>query len=92
MTYLPFLWRPDAHMFLKPEVTRDFAARVGDRFDTAYSPELKPSVYRALIDLVETTEREVADLHPADRIDIQSFIWVAGKYTAEDEEALKTQG
>ena len=27
VTYLPFLWRPDTHMFLKPEVTKDFAAR-----------------------------------------------------------------
>lgn len=89
VTYLPFLWRPDAHMVLKPEVTRDFAARVGHGFDAAYAPELKPSIYRALIDLIETTEREMADLHPADRIDLQSFIWVVGKYTAEDEAALR---
>ena len=31
-TYLPFLWRPDRHMFLKPEVTKDFATRVGHGF------------------------------------------------------------
>ena len=45
-------------MFLKPEVTRDFATRVGHRFADLYTPELKPAVYRALIDLVETAERE----------------------------------
>lgn len=89
LTYLPFLWRPDTHMFLKPEVTRDFATRVGHGFADAYSPELKSSVYRSLIDLVEQTERETMDLAPVDRIDIQSFIWIVGKYTDEDEAQLK---
>ena len=92
VTYLPFLWRPESHMFLKPEVTRDFAARVGHAFADAHSPELKASVYRSLIDLVERTERETADLSPVDRIDIQSFIWIVGKYTAEDEAELKEGG
>jgi hypothetical protein len=32
VTYLPFLWRPEQHMFLKPETTKDFAERVGHRF------------------------------------------------------------
>jgi hypothetical protein len=32
VTYLPFLWRPEEHMFLKPEATTDFAQRVGHRF------------------------------------------------------------
>jgi hypothetical protein len=36
--YLPFLWRPEGEMFLKPEVTRDFAARVGRRFHLDYGP------------------------------------------------------
>ena len=38
VTYLPFLWRPETHMFLKPEVTKDFAARVGHRFASDYEP------------------------------------------------------
>jgi hypothetical protein len=36
VTYLPFLWRPDRHMFLKPEVTKDFADRVGHPFESDY--------------------------------------------------------
>src|SRR5690606_14364674 len=28
VSYLPFLWRPQEHMFLKPSVTQDFASRV----------------------------------------------------------------
>jgi hypothetical protein len=29
VTYLPYLWRPESHMFLKLEVTKNFADRVG---------------------------------------------------------------
>jgi hypothetical protein len=79
-TYLPFLWRPEAHMFLKPEVTKDFAERVGHGFATAYQARLDPAVYRSLLDLVAHTEAEIADLAPRDRIDVQSFIWVVGNY------------
>jgi hypothetical protein len=80
VTYLPFLWRPEAHMFLKPEVTKDFAARVGHRFASGYEPRLKLDVYHSLLDLASETERELADLEPRDRIDVQSFIWVVSDY------------
>lgn len=85
ITYLPFLWRPDEHMFLKPEVTKMFAERVGHQFFNTYSPELNPAVYENLLDLAVTTEGELEGIHPQDRIDIQSFIWVVGAYTLEDE-------
>jgi hypothetical protein len=80
VTYLPFLRRPEAHMFLKPEVTKDFAARVGHRFASDYEPRLKLDVYHSLLDLVSETEHEMVDLEPRDRIDVQSFIWVVGDY------------
>lgn len=80
VTYLPFLWRPDAHMFLKPEVTKDFAARVGHPFASQYEAPLRMSVYDSLLDLVAKTEAELALLKPRDRIDVQSFIWVVGAY------------
>lgn len=79
-TYLPFLWRPDAHMFLKPEVTKDFAARVGHPFHHAYAPALEMKTYNALLDLTARTEAEIASLGPKDRVDVQSFIWVVGSY------------
>ena len=82
MSYLPFLWRPSFHMFLKPMVTVDYASQVGHRFADDYSPEIGFSVYESLLDLAAVTEREIADLCPADRIDIQSFIWVVKKYPA----------
>lgn len=83
-TYLPFLWRPDAHMFLKPEVTKDFAGRVGHRFANDYDARLDMKDYDSLLDLVRTTKHELADLHPRDGIDVQSFIWIVGGYTDAD--------
>lgn len=80
ITYLPFFWCPDKHMFLKPEVTRDFAERVGHRYANDYSPRLDIAVYHSLLDLAETTNTAVDALSPKDRIDIQSFIWVVGDY------------
>jgi hypothetical protein len=81
LTYLPFLWRPDRHLFLKPKVTRDFAYRVGHSFARDYEAGLTIEVYESLLDLGTETNREVADLGPRDLIDIQSFIWVVGAYT-----------
>jgi hypothetical protein len=49
-TYLPFLWRPDRHMFLKPMVTKDFAVRVSHPLD--YRGRLDMAVYESLTGLV----------------------------------------
>lgn len=80
VTYLPYLWRPDRHKFLKLEVTKDFAARVGHPFASKYEARLNIDVCVSLPDLVKRTSREFSDLQPRDRIDIQSFIWVVGAY------------
>jgi hypothetical protein len=85
-TYLPYLWRPEEHMFLKPEVTKDFAARVGHRFASDYEPRLDYAVYESLLDLVSKTAAELAELKPRDRIDVQSFIWVVGDYKEDSEQ------
>lgn len=83
-TYLPFFWSPERHMFLKPEATRDFAERVGHRFAVNYSSQHDPSVYESLIDLADHTASAIAKLGPVDRIDVQSFIWVVGRYKEAD--------
>jgi len=85
VTYLPFLWRPDAHMFLKPTVTTEFASRVGHWFANEYSPMLDAAVYESLLDLASTTTEEIADLEPRDNIDVQSFIWTVGEYVESDK-------
>lgn len=84
VTYLPYLWRPDIHMFLKPEATKDFAIRVGHRFASDYEARLDMAVYDSLLDLVDKTAAKLGDMAPRDRIDIQSFIWVVGNYTDEN--------
>lgn len=85
-TYLPFLWRPDNPMFLKPDVTRNFAARVGIPFVDEYEPRLGIGVYNSLQNLVRRTKEELAgaELHLRDHIDVQSFIWVVETYTEAD--------
>ncbi|MCY4426441.1 MAG: hypothetical protein OXC05_05365 [Halieaceae bacterium] len=86
-TYLPHLWLPDAHMFLKPQATNDFAARVGHPFASLYGARLDLDVYESLLDLAKKTAEELADLAPRDGIDIQSFIWVVGNYQ-EDQRTV----
>jgi hypothetical protein len=84
VTYLPFLWRPSEHIFLKPEATKDFAERIGHRFASLYRPELDIRVYESLLDLTAATRLELAELEPRDNIDVQSFIWViSGSYDGE---------
>ena len=85
-TYLPFLWRPETHMYLKPEATKDFATRVGHPLASLYEAQLKFDVYSSLLDLVDQTSNELTDLAPRDRIDIQSFIWVVGYYREDRED------
>ena len=84
ITLLPFFWRPDRHMFLKPEVTCEFAAAVGHPFHLEYTADLDLGVYEELLDLASKTEQETSGMNPSDRIDIQSFIWVVGRYTLDD--------
>ncbi len=88
VTYLPFLWRPEQHMFLKPEATKDFATRVGHRFASDYEPRLDIAVYDSLLNLAERTTAELSDLKPRDRIDVQSFIWVVGNYKVDSERPM----
>lgn len=90
VTYLPFLWDPSRHVFLKPTMIQDFAERVGHPFAHTYAAELDPAIYASLLDLAETTQRKVADLKPQDMIDIQSFMWTSVEYTESDKQALTT--
>lgn len=83
VTYLPYLWRPDQHMFLKPEVSKEYAERVGHPFQYDYAPTLAPEVYVSLLDMAAETMANIGDLEPADFMDVQSFIWSVGRYKEE---------
>lgn len=65
-------------MFLKPAVSVDFAERVGHPFAHEYVPRISSHIYDSLLSLTANTENELKDFNPADRIDIQSFIWIIG--------------
>lgn len=80
VTYLPFLWKPEEHIFLKPEVTKDFASRVQHGLEQEYGSELNHDVYASLLDLAGKIGEEFAALGPRDMVDIQSVIWVLGDY------------
>ncbi len=84
LTYLPNLWDPENHMFLKPVATLDFAQRVGHKFQFDYSSEIDALVYNSLLDLVMFTEASIKPLGARDRLDVQSFIWVVGNYTDKE--------
>lgn len=86
ITYLPFLWRPEQHVFLKPKMVTTFAERVGHRFANDYSPDLDPEVYASLLDLANEANLELADMQLRDMIDIQSFMWTSVEYKEEDKE------
>ena len=87
VTYLPFLWRPEAHFFLKPTMLTTFADRVGHRFARLYRADLDIEVYDALLDLAAKTRDEITDMGPRDMIDIQSFMWTVVEYKEEDKAA-----
>ena len=82
-TYLPFLWQPEVHIFLKPEVTKKFADRVGHPFSREYKSSLSGYVYDCLLDLTNEIRSRLTSLSPRDNIDIQSFIWAVGAYPVQ---------
>ena len=76
VTVFGFLAQPTRHMFLKPNVTRNAAARYGA--DLPYDPRPTWLTYRALLTLASVVRSDLGDLQPRDLIDIQSFLWVQG--------------
>lgn len=71
-----FIAQPDAHIFLKPKVTRIAANAYG--FEFQYHSRPSWSTYVSLLQFATVVRRDLRDLRPRDMIDIQSFIWVLG--------------
>jgi hypothetical protein len=76
VTVFGFIALPEAHVFLKPNVTRTAAREYG--YEVHY--ESKPSweTYASLLEFARVARRDLRDLRPRDMIDIQSFLWVQG--------------
>ncbi|MDQ3908093.1 MAG: hypothetical protein M3268_07080 [Acidobacteriota bacterium] len=76
VTVFSFIAQPDAHIFLKPNVTKTAAREYG--FDFQYKSRPNWETYASLLAFAETVRRDNRDLKPRDMIDLQSFIWVQG--------------
>ena len=76
VTYFPFLFDPLRHMFMKPEVMRLCAYRLG--FDLHYETPPTIQTYRILLEFTDFVRDGISALNPEDNIDIQSFIYVIG--------------
>jgi hypothetical protein len=75
-TLLQYLADPKRFMFLKPNVTKDCAARL--TFDLKYSPQLNWTTYSKLLEMSRFLMDYLAPYGATDFIDVQSFIWVVG--------------
>lgn len=76
VTVFGFIANPDEHIFLKPRITKIAAEKYG--FDFEYTSRPNWETYRSYLAFAEQVGADLADLKPADMIDIQSFIWVMG--------------
>ena len=74
VTILPFLAKPDCHMFLKPMQTKRIAEAFS--FDLLYSPYPKWATYDRLLKLSDQLLKRLRPLGARDLIDVQSFMWV----------------
>jgi hypothetical protein len=76
VTVFGFIAQPDAHIFLKPNVTRTAARAYG--FDFQYKSRPNWDTYANYLEFAETIRRDQSELKPRDMIDLQSFMWVMG--------------
>lgn len=76
VTVFGFIAQPKTHVFLKPNVTRIAAREYG--YDFQYQSRPSWEIYSGLLGFAEVVRKDLRDLRPRDRIDIQSFLWVQG--------------
>lgn len=80
-TIFPFLADPREHLFLKPKVTQLAADRFG--FDLQYRPQPAWDVYARVLEFARQLSQDLAELKPADLIDVQAFIYLSGRMEEE---------
>ena len=80
-TIFPFLADPRENLFLKPRVTQLAADRFG--FDLQYRPQPAWDVYARVLEFARQLAQDLAELKPADLIDVQAFLYLSGKMEEE---------
>ncbi len=73
VTVFPFLASPGQYLFLKPESTRNEAARL--QHDLKYESAPNWVTYASALSMAERLKAELAELGCRDMIDVQSFIY-----------------
>jgi hypothetical protein len=76
LTTFAFLARPRVHLMLKPLVTKRAAMAYG--YDLRYQPNPRWTTYADVLAFARRLRDDLAEWHPRDMIDLQSFIWVLG--------------
>ena len=76
VTIFPFLFDPQQHMFMKPEVMQVCAYRLG--FDLLYETPPTVESYRSLLELTDFVRDGIASLEPGDNMDTYSFMYAVG--------------
>jgi hypothetical protein len=77
-TVMPYLAMPNVFMFLKPDVTRECAERLN--FNLCYDAKPNYLTYSKLLLMCDLLMEQLVPLGARDMIDLQSFIWVIGRY------------
>lgn len=84
LTWLPFIANPAHHVYLKPQMTQEFASRMP--FELQYKPELNHTTYARLQQMARRLRQRVSDmeLNPEQRdldmIDVHAFMWVVTEW------------
>jgi hypothetical protein len=75
-TVFGFIADPARHLFVKPNVMRRAAVKIGLPFEYVSRPNAE--TYVQALQLAKELRGPLTDLNPKDMIDIQSFLWVQG--------------
>ena len=73
-TYIPYIYKPDTYMFIKPDNTNEAAEICG--WNIQYQSKPNWNTYKHVLELSNYIFDQLSDLKPRDMIDIQSFFWV----------------
>jgi hypothetical protein len=84
LTWLPFIANPTHHIFLKPQMTQEFASILP--FELQYRAHLNHTTYMRLQEMAQQLKRKISDseVNPEardlDMIDVHSFMWIVVEY------------
>jgi len=84
LTWLPFIANPTHHIFLKPQMTQEFASVLP--FELQYRSHLNHTTYSRLQEMARHLKARISDLEmnpeqrELDMIDVHSFMWIVVEY------------